>query len=249
MRFIIRSKEGYGEGVKRDVIGILRESGAQVTERFEKGCDFAIVIGGDGTLLRDQPELECPVLGINPGGSVGFYMTASRKDYRKRVKALLSGNEGKDYFIHRLMRLEATVNGRRVPGLALNDALVAPTHLRWILESSLTVDGNGSRERNSGIIIYTPTGSNAFAHSAGAGKLEHDDKRMGVVAVAPYSGRLKGREILTRGGPVELRLTCDSGELSLDGSDDYLVRLKKGDTVIVKKSKRPLELVGFSKRL
>jgi len=247
MKFIVRTKDGYGRDIRKGVIEILKKNRADYTEKLEPGCDFAIVIGGDGTLLRDQPELDCPVLGINPGKSVGYYMTAGRKDYEKKVLKLISGKKGRDYHIYNLMRLGAEVNGKKMAP-ALNDVLISPVYVRRILESSLSVGGRKTMEMNSGIIVYTPTGSNAFAHSAGAKKLGYDSKKIGVAAIAPYSGILKKQEMLLEDGPVKVRCLSDTGEVSIDGSESRISELKKGDVVTVRKSAKPLQLVGFRER-
>jgi NAD+ kinase len=249
MRVIVRSKNGYGESIRKDVVQLLRHNGVKVTGGLEKGCDFAVLVGGDGTLLRDQPELDCPVLGINPGESVGFYMAASAEDYRKRVESVLFGSEGHDYHVLELMRLKAFVNGTPMPGLALNEVLIAPARLRWILESMLETDGEESLERNSGMIIYTPTGSNAFAHSAGAARIDFDEGRIGAVALAPYHGRLRHGEVLAEGEGVSVQVLCEGSEISLDGSDRFLRPLHKGDRVVVERSGKPLKLIVFGKGL
>ncbi len=249
MKFAVRSRNGgYGGEIKRDVIDFLEKNGAKATEKIEPGCDFVVVAGGDGSLLRDQPVIDCPVLGINPGKSVGYYMKACSSDYKERLLALLNGKEGNDYYTYSLMRLGASVNGRKMPGLALNDILVSPVFVRRIFDSCLKVNGNKSTERNSGIIVYTPTGSHAFAHSAGAGKLKYDAGVIGVVALAPYSGSLKKGEIAPRGNSVEIECLSDRGEVCMDGSEELLHDLEKGDKVTVKKSDKPLKLVGFKKR-
>ena len=249
MRFIIRTKgDGYGNSIKAGIIRMLKESGAEYTGEIEPSCDFMIVIGGDGTLLRDQWKADCPVLGINPGESIGFYMAANDKDYRKKLGLLLHGKKGRDFFIHPLSRLRTELNGRKLPQPALNDVLVSPIYVRRILESRLSAKGKKSIERNSGIIVYTPTGSHAFAHSAGAKTMRYGSPGFGVAGIAPYSGSLKRGEMLIRKGSVEIECLSDSGEVCVDGSEVILKQIKKGDVVRVQKSPKPLMLVGFSKR-
>ena len=97
MRFILRSKDKYGRDLMEEAAKLIEEAGASWTPQIEKGCDFAIVFGGDGTLLRDQSLLDCPVLGVNPGKSVGYYMKAGRGDFKKKIKMLIRGRAGKDY--------------------------------------------------------------------------------------------------------------------------------------------------------
>jgi NAD+ kinase len=249
MRFIVRAKNGYGEGIRKDVMGILKNNGAEYTEKIEPGCDFAVIIGGDGTLLRDHSEIDCPVLGINPGKSVGFYMLACQLDFRKRILALIKGRKGNDYHVHHLQRLRADVNGQGMKATALNEVLVSPVYVRRLLESRLTAKGKESIEKNSGVIVYTPTGSHAFAHSAGAKTLAYDEKVMGVTALAPYSGTLKKGDILLKDGQVRIVCLCDEGEVSLDGSELHIRKLKKGDVVTVEKGDDHMQLVGFKPKL
>ena len=249
MRFIIRTKnDGYGEDIKKDVIDILEKNGAEWTDNLEKGCDFAIIIGGDGTLLRDHWQLECPVMGINPGSSIGFYMLACKPDFRERLNALIAGKEGKDYNIYGLSMLEASVNGEKMDATALNEVLVSPKYVRRLMDSVLEVDGRKTAERNSGIIVYTPTGSNAFAHSAGAKLMSYDSDDFGVVAVAPYSGTLKRGGMVLSAGEVRIECGREEGEVALDGSELHVKHLKKGDVVTVRKSGKMFKLLGFKPR-
>ena len=248
MKILIRSKDGYGAELKDKVAGYLGSLGHDIIYDLGESCDYAIVIGGDGTLLRDHSKLFCPVLGINPGKSVGFYMAACDRDYKARLDALLSGKEGKTYLISRIMRLEAEMNGKRIGNLILNEILVSSVYVRRIFESRLTMAGRETSERNSGIIVYTPSGSHAFAHSAGASKMPFSSKKYGIVAIAPYSGRLKAGHRELAGGDVAIECSSAKGEVCIDGSEANLIELRNGDVVRVRKSGSPLLLVSFSRR-
>ncbi len=249
MRVIVRTKDGYGQDIKEGVISVLDENGVGHTGRIEPGCDLAVIIGGDGTLLRDHSWIDCPIMGINAGSSVGFYTKACGKDYRKRLTSLLNGRAGKDYFIHELTRLQASVNGRRIDAQALNEVLVSPTYVRRLMDARLQVGGKESLERCSAIIVYTPTGSNAFANSAGAKKLGYDSGKIGITALAPYSGTLRGRDMTLGRCQVKITYLGDEGEACIDGSEVNIRRLKRGDVVRVEMGKKPTRLVGFRPRL
>ncbi|MCK5023069.1 MAG: NAD(+)/NADH kinase [Candidatus Aenigmarchaeota archaeon] len=237
-------KKNYGEKIALKVCSILREYDVEYTFRELKGCDLAIVVGGDGTLLKFQSSLECPMLGINPGRSVGHYMSATNKDFETKLRKLLTGKEGKDYFLRIYPRLETAINGTDVPFFALNEVLVSPIYVRRIMDSELTANGKKSKERNTGIIFYTPSGSYAYAKSAGA-EIIKDDTKFGAVAIAPYAGKLKKGEILSE---KEMRLTHlrKRGELCVDGQPDQTITLNRGDTILVKKNGHPVTIVWFS---
>jgi NAD+ kinase len=247
MRFILRVKSGYGEKLREKAAGIIESNGAEWTTEIEKGCDFALVFGGDGTVMRDQSRLDCPVLGINPGRSIGYYLRADEGDMEEKITRLINGANGRHYHVFGLMRLEASVNGVPLQTLALNDVLISPIYVRRMLKANLDVCGGRSLERNSGIIVYTPTGSHAFAHSAGASRMRYDSGMMGVAGFAPYSGELKKKAMLLDRGPVKVECLSEEGEVCIDGSEVNLRKIHEGDVVTVRKSGSPFRLVGFQK--
>jgi NAD+ kinase len=248
MKFIVKKKEGHHGELAGKVRSFIEENGAEWTGDITEDADFAIIIGGDGTLLRYNSRLKCPILGVNPGHSVGHYMRACADDFGEKILRLVKGREGKDYHVYRLVRLETEVNGKVMRATALNEVLVSPIYVRRALKTLLEAGGKKSSETNSGIIIYTPTGSTAFAHSAGARKIEYDRNVVGITALAPYSGRLKKRGFLIKSGTVRIECLSEEAEVSIDGSEQDLMRLGKGDRVTVSQSRCPVRLVGFRKR-
>jgi NAD kinase len=239
-------KKDYGENVALRVCSVLRELGVEYVFDEPKGCDLAIMVGGDGTLLNWQSSIESPILGINPGKSVGYYMPANNMDFRKKLRSLMKAEEGKGYFIREYPRLETRINKTRLPFLALNDVLVSPIFVRRVLYSDLRVKGERTREVNSGVIIYTPSGSHAYAKSVGAKPLK-DPKKLGVAAIAPYTGRLTRGEIISKGNVVVRCLNWE-GEVCIDGQEDYVCRLKENDVVTVRKSEKPTKIIWFGRK-
>ena len=145
-------KKDYGENIALKVCSVLRDLGIEYVFDEPKGCDLAVMVGGDGTLLKFQSSLECPILGINPGKSVGYYMPINNVDFDKKLRKLIGGKEGKDYFVREYQRLETRVNKTLIPFLALNDVLVSPIYVRRILYSELVVNGKRTKECNSLIL-------------------------------------------------------------------------------------------------
>jgi len=241
----IRAKEGYGDEIKEKVIKLMKEYGMKIVDDSEK-ADLAIMIGGDGTLLKYQSTLKCPILGINPGQSVGYYMKANDKDFEKKIIKILEGKLGSDYFIFDLMRLETYVNDRQLKFLALNEVLISSIYTRRILKAELEVNGKMSIEHCSGIIIYTPTGSNAFAHSAGAKKILYNENIFGIVGLAPYIGVLKKGPILTQKDVIVIPIS-ELAEICIDGQENQVKIVNSGDTIVVKKSANPVSIIGFSR--
>jgi NAD+ kinase len=246
-KVFVSCKMEYGRIIKEEVKNMLRQAEVSWTETPEDDVDLAILIGGDGTFLKSQWRLKCPIMGINAGKSVGFYMTSCPEDFRENLFKVLKGVESKDYFVHRLPRLRAELNGESLPQLALNEVLVSPIYSRRIFDSEITVKGEATLERGSGILVYTPTGSNAFAHSAGARPFKYSSKKFGIMEIAPYTGRLKrGRILFGAKGSVSVKCLNNEGEVCIDGQDDETVRIKEGDMVRIRSAGSPARVIGFT---
>jgi len=133
------------------------------------GAEMVLVIGGDGTLLR-AAELArpagVPLLGINLG-HVGFLAEAEPEDLPKAVDQVVAGT----CVIERRMTVDVTVrlNGDvTATTWALNEATVEKVSRERMLDLVLEVDGRPlSRWGCDGVVFATPTGSTAYAFSAG----------------------------------------------------------------------------------
>jgi len=233
---------GAGKSIKREIGGLLRKYSARQTDDVAR-ANLAIIIGGDGTFLYWQSRLSCPVYGIKTGG-VGYYMGASADDFSGKLGEILNGMNNGCQQSNLLARMVAELNGRVFP-LALNEYLISSGHVRQMFNCKLTVRGKETVERNSGIIVYTPTGSNAFASAAGAESLKINDRKMGIVALAPYSGRLKKKGIFFDKDEVKIECLNDFGEICVDGQKKYTYKIMAGDAVIIKKSVDNLKVVGI----
>lgn len=243
MIVVLKFRKNCDEKIKKKIINLLNELKIKHTENIQQ-ADLAIIIGGDGTFLFWQSQISCPILGIKDRG-VGHYMKASQNDFLKKIKTVLKGKEGKDYYIYKLLRITATLNKKILPP-ALNEYLVSSGLTREMFNCQLKIRGDESLERNSGIIVYTPTGSSAFAKSAGAEELKWDDKRMGIVALAPYSGRLKKGEILLSKGGFYIKCLNKKGEICIDGQKKYTYKIKYNDRIFIQKSNNYAKVIGFS---
>lgn len=150
----------------------LRCAGADVvpaTPEAAAGTEMVIVLGGDGTLLR-AAELArpagSPLLGINLG-HVGFLAEAEPDDLAGVVKRVVDHR----YTVEERMTVDATVrqNGSLVATTwALNEATVEKVARERMIEVVTEVDGRPlSRWACDGVVCATPTGSTAYAFSAG----------------------------------------------------------------------------------
>ena len=133
------------------------------------GAEMVLVVGGDGTLLR-AAELArpagVPLLGVNLG-HVGFLAEAEPEDLAAAVANVVAHR----YSIERRMTVEVTVrtNGTLTAETwALNEATVEKAARERMLDLVIEVDGRPlSRWGCDGVVFATPTGSTAYAFSAG----------------------------------------------------------------------------------
>ncbi|MFN8191166.1 MAG: NAD kinase [Nocardioidaceae bacterium] len=133
------------------------------------GCELAVVLGGDGTLLRaaELTRASCtPLLGINLG-HVGFLAEVEHEDADSIIDAIVAGA----YAIEERLTLDVTVVHDKTVGFrtfALNEASVEKAARQRMLEVVVGVDGRPvSRWGCDGVVCATPTGSTAYGFSAG----------------------------------------------------------------------------------
>jgi NAD+ kinase len=133
------------------------------------GCEAVVVLGGDGGFLRGA-ELarlsDVPIVGINMG-HVGFLAEAEREHAGQVIDQLVCG----DYTVQQRMTLDVTVLDGGVPvarDWALNEVSLENRSRQGVLELVTEVDDRPvSRFACDGVLVATPTGSTAYAFSAG----------------------------------------------------------------------------------
>ena len=176
------------EGVPRDLIG--------------QGVDLVVVVGGDGSILgvaRDVAHTRVPVLGVNRGG-LGFLADIAPDQIAEKVEQVMNGA----YTVEDRFLLEAAVyrNGSRFDvGVALNDVVVHAGSMSRMMDFRLSVDGEFVYEqRSDGLIVSTPTGSTAYALSAG-GPILHP--RLDAVEIVPmFPHTLTSRPLVVYGDSI-----------------------------------------------
>jgi NAD+ kinase len=142
---------------------------APVGPEAARSCEIALVIGGDGTILRGA-ELarmtETPLLGINLG-HVGFLAEAEWDDLESTVDAIIQ----RSYVVEDRLTVDVTVtmDGNTAwTGWALNEVSVEKAARQRMLELIVEIDDRPlSRWGCDGVVFATPTGSTAYAFSAG----------------------------------------------------------------------------------
>jgi NAD+ kinase len=153
------------------------------------GAEMVLVVGGDGTLLR-AAELArsagTPLLGVNLG-HVGFLAEAEPEDLSAAVASVVANK----YTVEQRMTLEVDVrvNGSRLDGAwALNEATVEKAARERMLDLVIEVDGRPlSRWGCDGVVFATPTGSTAYAFSAGGPVVWPDVEALLMVPISAHA--------------------------------------------------------------
>lgn len=151
-------------------------------ELFDFDCDMATILGGDGTLLRAQSRMnpEIPLFGINMG-TVGFLTEIEVKDTFETLKEILKGN----YYKEKRTRLVVSHENHNFT--AMNEVVVMTNQAAKMLNFEIQVDGEIIEEvRADGLIISTPSGSTAYAMSAGGPIVDPKVEGFVIIPICPY---------------------------------------------------------------
>ena len=199
-------------------------------------CDLAIVVGGDGTMLgigRQLAKHGVPLIGINQG-RLGFITDIPLDQYKATLTPMLGGDYEED---HRSL-IEAGVmrDGHCVfHAMAMNDVVVNRGATSGMVELRVEVDGHFvANQRADGVIVATPTGSTAYALSAGGPLLHPSTPGWVLVPIAPHT--LSNRPIVLPDAS-EVTITLVSGrDASANFDMQSLASLLLGDRISVKRS-------------
>lgn len=149
----------------------------------EFNTDVLITLGGDGTLLRGQGNLsnqEIPLLGINLG-TVGFLTELDIKNAFENIDSILNGEYYKE------KRTQLKVNHGKELFTALNEVVIMTEKPAKMLNFEVTVDGEVVEKfRADGLILSTPSGSTAYAMSAGGPIVDPKVGAFIVIPICPY---------------------------------------------------------------
>ena len=211
-------------------------------------CVF--VLGGDGTFLSASRWIgnrKIPVHGIK-FGDVGFLADSEDDDeLYKMAEKVISG----DFKVEYRMRLITSVirdDKRIAEGLVLNDVVINKGALARLANIITFIDDNYlTTFRSDGLIISTPTGSTAYSLAAGGPVVHPAVPGVIVTPICPFT--LTNRPIILPDN-VEIKIKLDEKAndiiLTFDGQEG--LEIKNGDSIIIKKSPSPLEIIQMPNR-
>jgi NAD+ kinase len=215
-----------------------------------KEIDLAIVVGGDGTLLnvaRDLAPHHVPVLGVNLG-RLGFLADIQAEHMITEISKILDGDFQTESRL--LLHAEVMRKGRIVhDAVAFNDVIVSKGEIARMIEFETYLDGEFvTSTRGDGIIVASPTGSTAYALSAGGPILHPSLEAIVVVPICPHA--LSNRPIVfSSDSIIEIlvtRIADQHAYASFDGQSTFT--LQDNDRVYVRRAETEVELLHPSGR-
>lgn len=214
----------------------LENYGALEPAELGERCDIAIVVGGDGTMLgiaRQLARFGIPLVGINQG-RLGFITDVSLGQFAEALAPIIAG----DFEEERRTMLEGAVwRDHEVifEGFALNDVVVSRGATASMVELKIDIDDEVVTSlRADGLIIGSPTGSTAYALSAGGPILHPGIAAWVLVPIAPHD--LSNRPIVLPDSR-EISIEVVAGrDASVNFDMQALASLLHGDRVSVRRS-------------
>ena len=225
-----------------DNIGALSFPVAPLAEIGRK-ADLVVVLGGDGTMLNVACELadfDVYLIGINQG-RLGFLTDLFVEDMLPRMADLLRG----EFQSEQRFLLQATVLRGGQPlceNMAFNDVVITKGVTARLIEFEVSIDGQFVySQRSDGLIVSTPTGSTAYAMSAGGPILHPSLAAFVLVPICPHT--LSNRPIAVNSlSTVEIEIShAVDAVIHFDGQRH--VPLQIHDRVIIYRSRKRISLL------
>ncbi len=210
----------------------------------EFDADVALVLGGDGAILRAARQMgmkQTPVLGVNLG-RLGFLADLSPEEFLDQISEVMQGN----YKVtsHLMYNCEISSQDGAVSGkfLGLNEVVLRTGPPFKMIDLELSLDGEVvSRFLGDGLIVSTPVGSTAHALSAGGPVLGQE---IPAFVVVPISGHTLTNRPLVDSADITYTmgiLQADKAWVTIDGQDTFSVGA--GDRVTIRKASVSFRLV------
>ena len=210
--------------------------GALEPDAIGKECDLVVVLGGDGTMLgiaRQLARFGTPLVGINQG-RLGFITDVPVGQFAELLEPMLGG----DFEVEHRSMLEGGVerdSDRIFEAVALNDVVVSRSHTASMIELRIDIGPEFMANlRADGLILASPTGSTAYALSAG-GPILHPS--IGGWVLAPIASHTLSNRPIVLPDDTEVVIEIVAGlDASVNFDMQSLASLLPGDRIRVRRS-------------
>ena len=221
----------------------LKEFPIKTAEDFAGAIDLVVVLGGDGTMLgigRQLAGSNVPLVGINMG-RLGYMTDIPIQSVQTILPKIIAG----DYEADTRTLLAAVVmrDGKEINrALALNDVVVNRSGISGMVELAVHVNGSFMyNQRSDGLIVSTPTGSTAYALSAGGPILHPHVAGILLAPIAPHS--LSNRPIVLPQDSLTVIEVVDGREVIVNFDMQSQTNLQSGDKIEVRQSDKTIALL------
>ncbi|MFL2690195.1 MAG: NAD(+)/NADH kinase [Gammaproteobacteria bacterium] len=209
-------------------------------QSFVNKVDLIIVFGGDGTLLnsaRQYLDHEIPILGVNMG-NVGFLTDIAVDNFEHAINEIFNN----EYIIEERNLVSATFGKNHLFGL--NEIVIHSGSYAQLMRYRLSVnDKIVYEQRSDGLIVATPTGSTAYALSAGGPIIHPSLDVWTILPMLPQS--LSSRPfVISSDEKVDIKLfegPSDEAKICVDGQAD--INLSYKEDISISKMEKTLKLV------
>ncbi len=217
-----------------------------VPEGFDSCMSLAIVLGGDGTVLsaaRQTAPVQVPILAINTG-HMGFLTEAYLADLDRALHQVLSSNwelEERSSLVVSVMRGDQ----RRWEVLCLNEMALHREPLTSMCHFEISIGRHAPVDISAdGVILSTPTGSTAYALSAGGPVITPDCPVLQLTPIAPHSLASRALVFSDQEPVTVFPATPERLMMVVDGSAGCYVWPE--DRVLIRRSDHPVKFVRLS---
>jgi NAD+ kinase len=208
----------------------VEKHGVGEAERDLTTADLAVVLGGDGTMLRALQRFlgtDVPVIGVN-FGRVGFLASIQQNELESGLARIFSG----DYRVAELMTLDVEVGGQR--GAAINDVVVLSAIRGRMVELSWALGGEDlGVQPCDGMICATPSGSTAYNLSNGGPVLVRGLEAMVVTFIAAHSLHARPM-VVPRGLDLEIQNQTPDVPVTVLVDGHQLAEVGRGSPIVIR---------------
>lgn len=206
--------------------------------------DLAIVVGGDGNMLRSARHLshyKIKVIGVNRG-NLGFLTDISHDHVIEQLTPVIKGEYDEDSRF--LLEVSIYSDGQLInSGFAVNEIVVTPNTVAHMIDYDVYInERNAFSQRADGLIIATPTGSTAYSLSAGGPILAPHLDALIITPMFPHSLAVRPL-VIKSDDPIHLKFPTTALDLNIACDSQIILPVRPTQDVIIRRSNYEFNLI------